>query len=115
MKKNLIYELECSICKEQYIGETCRHLRTRLREHYRDVQNKKSALGNHYNTIHQSETIPQNPFDVKILKGECKDWVDRKIWEAVLIKNNIPTINCQHNALNNTKKEYDVDTWSLIQ
>ena len=116
MKKNVIYELKCSICKEQYVGETCtRHLRTRVREHYLDVQHKRGPLGNHFNTNHQSADIPHQPFDINILKGDCKDWVERKIWEAVLIKNNIPAINIQHNTMNNTKKEYNVDSWSLIQ
>ena len=113
MKKNLVYELECTICDERYDGETCRHLKDRAREHYRDVSNHSKAMGKHYSSKHPDTVVPRLPFKTKILRS-CKDWVDRKIWEAIEIKYRKPSINTQHNKANNSKKEYDVDTWTLL-
>ena len=72
----------------------------------------KGPMGNHYKKNHPGITIPNLPFNTKIVKS-CKDWVDRKIWEAVEIKDSMPAINIQHSMGNNTKKEYEVDTWAL--
>ena len=113
MTKNVVYQLNCTICDSKYIGETCRHVRDRAREHYRDIHNQKGAMGGHYFKTHNEQPIPQLPFTTKILKP-CVDWVDRKIREAVEIKHNNPTINTQHNKNNRPKKEYEVDTWSLL-
>ena len=113
MKKNVVYDLECTLCKQHYNGETCRHLRDRAREHNRDVQNRKGAMGNHYKIDHNTQQTPALPFTTKILKS-CKDWVDRKICEAVEIKHRMPEIIIQHSTTNKSKKQYEVDTWALL-
>ncbi|CAF3940416.1 unnamed protein product [Rotaria sp. Silwood1] len=33
LKSGVVYEATCPQCKEQYIGKTCRHLKTRMNEH----------------------------------------------------------------------------------
>ena len=113
MTKNVVYQLNCTLCSGQYIGETCRHLRERTREHYRDISNNKGAMGGHYSKEHSTQQIPKLPFTTKIVKP-CKDWVERKICEAIEIKHINPTINTQHNKNNRRKKEYDEDTWTLL-
>ena len=115
MNKNLVYELKCNICQETYVGETCRHLRTRVREHYLDSQHGRGPMGGHFKNNHPSVDVQGRTFDANIIKSNCRDWVDRKLWEAVIIKNTIPAINVQHNVSNNSKKEYNVDSWALIQ
>ncbi len=70
-------------------------------------------MGGHYKEDHGSDIIPDLPFDTKIVQS-CKDWVDRKIWEAIEIKHRMPEINKQHSENNKSKKEYEVDAWTLL-
>ena len=47
---NLVYLLTCNICKMQYVGQTLRQIRERLREHFRYIENKMDSqpLGRHF-------------------------------------------------------------------
>ena len=47
MVKNYVYPLTCSICREQYVGESGRLFRVWMREHLLSVANKASdhAMG----------------------------------------------------------------------
>ena len=49
--RNLVYMIECSKCKERYIGETKRSLKQRLSDHraYVTNQNMETATGLHFN------------------------------------------------------------------
>ncbi|CAM4845070.1 unnamed protein product [Rotaria magnacalcarata] len=33
LRSGVVYEATCPVCNEKYIGETCRHLKTRINEH----------------------------------------------------------------------------------
>ena len=47
---NLVYLLTCNICNKQYVGQTLRPLRDRLREHFRYIENRQDSqpLGRHF-------------------------------------------------------------------
>ena len=47
---NLIYLLTCDLCDKQYVGQTKRPLRDRLREHFRYISNRNidQPLGRHF-------------------------------------------------------------------
>ena len=49
--RNLIYMIECSKCKDRYIGETKRSLKERLSDHrgYVTKGNLETATGRHFN------------------------------------------------------------------
>ncbi|CAF5229933.1 unnamed protein product, partial [Rotaria magnacalcarata] len=33
LRSGVVYEATCPVCNEKYIGQTCRHLKTRINEH----------------------------------------------------------------------------------
>ncbi len=92
LKKNLIYELTCTVCKEKYIGETQRELHTRVKEHNFATQTGRanSAMREHYEKQHTD--IPPVPFTAKILET-ANDFIDRKLKEAKWIQKLKPSIN----------------------
>ena len=47
---NLVYLITCSVCTKQYVGQTLRPLRERLREHFRYITQKtdQQPLGRHF-------------------------------------------------------------------
>ena len=105
--KNVVYEITCSICAESgappqtYIGETKRCIRYRFDEHFRDGANRtlQTPFGDHMNDMHPNESEPR--LSVAILR-RCKDAADRKIAEALAIRNKQPKLNSQ------------LDTWPLL-
>lgn len=104
-RKNIIYELECTICQEKYIGETQRELHTRLNEHNRHLHmgnTQFSAMAQHYQIKHTS--IPEKPFKAKIIE-RCQDYADRKIREAIWIRRTQPKIN-RDSGWNTCAKEF---------
>lgn len=46
--KGLIYLTTCSHCKKQYVGQTGRTLRERLKEHLQNIYHKEEVTGLHY-------------------------------------------------------------------
>lgn len=94
-KQNVIYQLNCSLCNESYVGETRRDLHTRLREHQRSIvqgDEKKSALATHYALHHSQTIVPKIPFTGKIIE-RARDNADRSIREAIWIRKKAPRIN----------------------
>ena len=95
LRKNLVYELKCSLCHHTYIGETKRQFHQRLKEHRVAIMQgdeKNSAFAAHYATYHQHQEIPKLPFTGKICEM-AKDSADRLIREATLIRSRQPAIN----------------------
>ena len=93
--KNVVYKIRCKICKQIYIGETCRRAHDRLGEHLRYAKypltpsNVNQSFALHYNSLHNG-LEPNLEFD--ILKIESNT-VRRKITEAMLIIKLKPSIN----------------------
>ena len=47
---NVIYLLECTCCKTQYVGETKRNFLTRFKEHLADIRhNRDTPISKHFN------------------------------------------------------------------
>ena len=110
MVKNFVYSLKCGLCEAEYIGESGRHFRVRMREHFLSVVNCSSdhAMGAHYVKCHVNEEIPDLPFQCNLIR-KCKDFVDRQLWQSIEIKYRQPRINIQ---LMGTS-EHNLD-WGII-
>jgi hypothetical protein len=46
--RGLKYLTICSHCSKQYVGQTGRTLRKRMKEHLQNIYHKKEATGQHY-------------------------------------------------------------------
>ena len=105
--KNVVYLITCMICAKDdgpaqtYVGETKRCVRYRFDEHFRDGVNNtpQTPFGDHMRQCHQNESEPQ--LSIAILR-RCRDAADRKIAEALAIRDRQPTLNSQ------------TDTWPLL-
>ena len=105
--KNVIYQITCMICAasdeppQTYIGETKRCVRYRFDEHFRDGANqtKQTPFGDHMIKCHPTVSEPR--LCITILR-RCKDAADRKIAEALAIRDKKPKVNSQ------------MDTWLLL-
>lgn len=78
----LVYQYECE-CGKVYVGETCRTIRTREKEHKRAIRNldeNHSGISKH--VIESGHSIAWA--EVKILAFET-DWKRRKIKEGIFI------------------------------
>ena len=78
----LVYQYQCE-CGKIYVGETCRTLRTREKEHKRAIRNSDenhSGISKH--VLETGHSVRWS--DVKILAYET-DWRKRKIKEGIFI------------------------------
>ena len=89
---NLVYSFKCNGCNATYIGETARHLCTRVQEHCR--LSGKSNIADHNKICKQSIGIS----NFKIISKSFKNYWERVTVEALQIKLLKPKINVQ-NAL----------------
>ena len=105
-KAGVVYYLKCLICNEdsdmEYIGETSRLLKERLKEHMN--ANSKSEVSKHIREKHILSTI--NDWEIRILAHE-KDNLKRKILEAFYISKLNPKIN-------NSKGMHVIDMKNLV-
>lgn len=90
IQSRVVYKFCCD-CGQSYIGETFRHLTTRVGEHY------KAKNSNIFNHLKSSQMCHQNTKEkfiesFKILH-KCKLKFDTKIAEAILIRQHEPTLN----------------------
>ncbi|XP_077276910.1 uncharacterized protein LOC143905375 [Temnothorax americanus] len=94
----LVYEIDCVNCDSCYIGQTKRHLETRIKEHRSDV---KKHFDNH--SVVTKHRLSQNhDFDwqnPKILYKE-KHFRKREISEMFFIKKSKHTVNLQKDTEN---------------
>ena len=95
--RNVIYEITCNICQQQYNGETSRPLWQRFNEHYLSAANPTAdsyinkPLAKHY-TDHHPNISPN--LKLRVLDN-ASSTNNRKIKEARLIKSNNPSMNCR--------------------
>jgi len=76
-------------CKETYIGETERSLKTHFNEHKRP-SNTSSEVSNHIHIESPGHSVDLD--QVRILDTENK-WFERGVKEAIYIKANQPSLN----------------------
>ena len=89
LKSFLVDKFTCPICSSSYIGETCRHFKTRIEKHI--IKDNKSHISKH---LHSSATCfdSYNSLSFKIIdKASSKfDW---KTKEALHINWRKPNLN----------------------
>ena len=87
---SIVYKVKCPDCAETYIGETARRLSVRVKEHGKDIT---SHVRRH--TLHTGhQTVDQRDFKV-IIRNNSNDNFRRKILEALIIKDQKPSLNKQ--------------------
>ena len=87
---NVVYEFKCGneMCPANYIGETCRRLCDRIKEHIKGNIKPVSAIFKHYSE--KAHKCTENNFSIL---RKCTNNEERLIWESLLIKINNPTLN----------------------
>ena len=93
--KGAIYLLKCTLCFEEYVGESQRPIRTRLQEHHADARKrtKNTPWGDHMKHCHPDTPVDKTPvFRATILAIELRV-TRRKIREAIEIRDCKPKIN----------------------
>lgn len=94
LKKNLVYQITCTVCGGKYIGETHRTYRTRILEHV--ATNSSSNVFRHFVTRHNTQ--PQlDCIQHCVLRSAFADTLQRKAFEAEMIRQRQPVINVQMN------------------
>jgi len=100
MKANLVYQYKCHKCESLYIGETNRHLRTRIAEHTQS--SRKSSILDHLVKCHGTQRrVYDNDFRVLISNFDHN--YERTITEALLIKFCKPSLNVQSDSSNHIR------------
>ena len=83
----VVYEIDCNVCGEAYIGETGRSLSERVEEHQKSIEkcDSKSALSQHQESSgHVVSTTPLMD-SINILEKETRE-PHRKVLEAMNIR-----------------------------
>ena len=95
LKSFLVYKFTCTSCSSSYIGETCRHFKTRIEEHI-----KKDIKSHIFKHLHSSQTCfdSYNSLCFKII-DKANSKFDLKIKEAFHINWRKPNLNAQQNHL----------------
>ena len=91
-QSDLVYSIPCQQCNAIYIGETCRKLETRLREHQLDVKNSRTKTGL---STHAIETGHNFDFDrAKVIHNNLTNTSKRKIIECLyILRHRTTTVN----------------------
>ena len=94
-KSFLVYKFTCASCSSSYIGETCRHFKTRIEEHIK--KDNKSLTFKH---LHSTATCfdPYNSLCFKVI-DKANSKFDLKIKEALHINWRKSNLNAQQNHL----------------
>ena len=93
LRKNVVYQLRCTLCQQRYIGETNRTFLTRFKEHLSG--NVTSHYFEHWKTMHNGKPTVENT-SFSILQGGFSNSIQRTTAEAMFIQSSKPTINIQH-------------------
>ena len=96
LKSNVVYQFTCVGCNSHYIGETTRHIATRIREHTQT--DKNSHIFKHFQ---QSPSCKNqyHPSCFKIIDSDTST-ISLKLKEALHIKKLKPELNIQVHHLN---------------
>ena len=96
LRSKVVYKFRCTSCSATYIGQTTRHLKTRISEHRGLSPRTGKALGNpNFSSIREhcldtGHDFSVNDFEV-IATG--RDKYELKILESLLIKHYRPKLN----------------------
>ena len=99
LQSNLVYLYTCPQCNACYVGETSRHLRTRIAEHrglsprtYKPVMKTNSRIFDHY--LETGHDVCESPFE-KIISAKFH----LKTVESIVIKKLNPKLNTQNSSV----------------
>ena len=92
MRKNVVYEIQCMLCNDKYIGETHRTYRSRILEHLKP--NHGSNVFEHFRQIHHVQPSLGSIHHC-IREAGFTDALQRKTCEASIIARDKPAINIQ--------------------
>ena len=93
---NVVYTMRCSVCNDEYIGETERCVRERFKEHFRQAVGRtpNTPWGRHYSSRHgQQKTAGFQPFGKAAILATEQSNVNRRILEAIFIRQRAPAVN----------------------
>ena len=98
LKSLLVYKFTCASSSSSYIGETCRHFKTRIEEHI-----KKDSKSHIFKHLHSTRTCfdSYNSLSFKII-DRAKSKFDLKFKEVLYINCKKPSLNAQQNHLSST-------------
>ena len=102
-QSGVIYRIKCKECDGEYIGETGRQLKVRMKEHQADVRygrTQRSALAEH--SVATGHEIDWE--DVEIIETE-ENWQRRKAKESWNIKMKKPKLNRDEGTLEEVYKK----------
>ena len=97
LRSGVVYKIECASCQAAYVGQTSRHLLTRLKEH----QKPSSAVSKHMKWCRAKCTLD----NTSILASTSRGVVHLLTLEALYIEELKPTIN--------TKEEFRSRTLTI--
>ncbi len=93
LQANLVYKFNCHGCQNSYIGETNRHLKTRISEH--SQMSRSSKVLDHWLCCKdRTSSISKDEFSV-LQKGFDSHY-ERQFCESLLIRHYNPSINIQN-------------------
>ena len=95
IQSNLVYKFTCHRCNASYIGETSRHLRTRITDHSLGVGTR--SIKNHEISCTE-RTFKTNKNEFKIIGKNFNNYKQRVISEGLLITLHNPDLNVQYNS-----------------
>jgi hypothetical protein len=90
LRSGVVYQIMCPRCRACYVGQTCRHLQTRFKEHLRE----STPVGKHFKKCKQTLTLD----NIEILGSSARGEDYLMTLEALFINELRPTLN--------TKNEY---------
>ena len=99
LKSNVVYKYECAQCDASYVGETTRHLRTRVAEHKGvSARTGKPVNRSHSNILEHAMITGHIILDqnFKIITTTQSDVL--KISESIHIKEKVPSLNSQDSS-----------------
>ena len=91
-RSNVVYQFTClSDQTVSYIGETTRHLKTRVNEHLK-THKEKSQVWVHIQNCSVCKNADLSTNNFKILKT-CRGWMETAIFESIFINSVKPSLN----------------------
>ena len=81
---NVIYLIQCNICKKQYVGQTRNKILTRLNQHYSTIRTKQETpVSRHFNSHQCKEPYPVRIYILSQIKNSDDASENRNKWERV--------------------------------
>ena len=81
---NVIYLIQCTICKKQYVGQTRNKLLIRINQHYSSIRNKlETPVSRHFQGHNCTEPYPVRIFILSLIKDADNAQELRNKWERI--------------------------------